>query len=239
MEKWLHSYFKIWPVVLPSWNVTVTRKRGLNLSNGSSPVLRPLWLAIQSICQAGGTLWLWGTGTGGDGWEISSAATPFPWSWLTLLATGSVSILASQLFRSSPCSPSPVRCVIPELSFYKEKKQRKKRKKFHYSIWIREFRRHGMIAQTPQTAVVEVKKGKTWKSSYFKCIQIWCPTHRPLAWFCLLSSFTGNIDLLFTQRRETKMIFCFAVDKLFWKKILIKCCSRREAHQTLKCYASH
>lgn len=128
VEKWLQSYFKIWPVVLPSLNVTVTRKRGLNLSNGSSPVLRPLRLAIQSICQAGGTLWLWGTGTGGDEWEISSAATPFPWSWLTLLVTGSVSILASQLFRSSPCSPGPVRCVIPELSFYKGKRKRNKEK---------------------------------------------------------------------------------------------------------------
>lgn len=40
--EWLHPNFKIWLVVLPSLNVTVTRKRGLNLSNGSSPVLRPL-----------------------------------------------------------------------------------------------------------------------------------------------------------------------------------------------------
>lgn len=55
-KEWLYSYFKIRPVVLPSLNVTVTRKRGLNLSNGSSPVLRPLWLAIQYICQAGVTL---------------------------------------------------------------------------------------------------------------------------------------------------------------------------------------
>lgn len=73
----LQSYFKIWLVVLPSLNVTVTRKKGLNLSNGSSPVLRPLWLAIQYICQARVTLWLWRTGTGGDEWGISAAAIPF------------------------------------------------------------------------------------------------------------------------------------------------------------------
>lgn len=34
-------------------------KRDWNRSNGSSPVLRPWWLAIQYTCQARVTLWLW------------------------------------------------------------------------------------------------------------------------------------------------------------------------------------
>lgn len=60
---------------------------GLNLSNGSSPVLRPLWLAIQWACQARGTVWLWRAGTGEDEWETSSSISipvkrlTFPVAW--------------------------------------------------------------------------------------------------------------------------------------------------------------
>lgn len=115
--------------------------------------------------------------------------------------------------------PQPCSIVIPELSFYKEKK-----KNSTIAFESEEFRRHGMIVRHPEQQLLKSRKGKQssvedMKISYFKCIRSDCPTHRPLACFFLLSSFTGNIDLLFTQRRELEDDFCFAVDKLFLKKI--------------------
>ena len=42
-----------------------------------------------------------------------------------------------------------------------KKKKKEKRKSSTIAFESEEFRRHGGIAQTPQTAVVEVEKGKT------------------------------------------------------------------------------
>lgn len=40
------------------------------------------------------------------------SSNSIPKTWLTFLVTCSFSILASQFFRSSSCSPSPVQCVV-------------------------------------------------------------------------------------------------------------------------------
>lgn len=120
----------------PLWTLQFTRKKGVNLSGGSSPVLRPLWLAIRYICQARVTWWLWRTGTGGDEWEISSAAIPPLQSWLPFPVTCSFSTLACQLSVSSR-SLATVECGVChslELSLTEETETQRL---IHYSICVR------------------------------------------------------------------------------------------------------
>lgn len=117
----------------PLWMLTVTRKRGLNLSNGSSPVLRPLWLAIQYICQAGGTLWLWGTGTGEMNerslqQQLHSCERRLTWKWRVLLASWLVS--CSDHPQAAPALFNVWSTSFLGLVF-------RERGGFYYSIWIR------------------------------------------------------------------------------------------------------
>lgn len=106
---------------------------GLNLWSGSSPVLRPSWLAIQWACQARGTLWLWRAGTGEDERETSSSI-PTLVSRLTSPVHGPLASWLSPLLGLT-CNPSPVQLSIYhflESCFYQKIKIR-----ICYSIWVR------------------------------------------------------------------------------------------------------
>lgn len=148
------------------------------------------------------------------------SSNSIPKTWLTFLVTCSFSILASQFFRSSSCSPSPVQCVVNHSWAQLLPKKKKK-------VLLQHLNQKNLEAwcehPDTQTAMVEVRTGRevfSWRHenkiivtiSRFGIQLVDC-----LLVF-LIHSFPGNIDALFIQTGETKMIFYFTVDKLFWKK---------------------